>query len=81
MKFLVHFRRNEERVFTPDVLKYEQDRMAVLMREKILIQVFMDKSMAQIWMEIHIDDRQELSDIVKSFPMCSHLFYEIHELA
>ncbi|NOQ71407.1 MAG: hypothetical protein GQ574_05375 [Crocinitomix sp.] len=81
MKFLVHFRRNEERVFTPEVLKYEQERMAVLMREKILTQVFMDKTMAHIWMELHLDNRDELLDIVKSFPMCQHLFYEVHELA
>jgi hypothetical protein len=79
-KYLVHFKRNDIMVFTPDILRREQERLQDLMREQILIRVNMSRTMDNIWLEFHINSREELVEIVKTLPMCKNLFFEIFEI-
>jgi hypothetical protein len=79
-KFLVHFKRSSLAVFSPEVLRHEQQRMADLMREQLLIDVKMNKQMDNIWMEFQMYREDELLEIIKTLPMCKNLYFEIHEI-
>lgn len=79
-KFFVHFRRNEIMTFTPDVLMKEQQRISELMREHVVTNVKMSKTMDNIWLEFNLLQEDELKDIIKTLPMCSNLFYQYWEI-
>lgn len=79
-KFFVHFRRNEIMTFTADVLMREQQRISELMREHVVTNVKMSRAMDNIWLEFNLQHQDELSDIIKTLPMCSNLYYEYWEI-
>jgi len=77
---MVHFRRNTYAQVAPEVIRQEQERMADLMRENIIQQVYMSKTMDNLWMVFRINNEEELREIVKTLPMCKDLYMEISEL-
>ena len=78
--YIVHFRRNAFLSVKEDVIKQEQQRLAELMHENILQQVYMSKNMDNLWMTFKIEHEEELREIIKTLPMCKDLYFEIHEL-
>lgn len=79
-KYFVHFKRNAIMTFQPDVLRREQQRISDLMRDGIVTNVKMNRSMDNIWLEFRLDREEELSDLIKSLPMCQNLYYEYWEV-
>lgn len=79
-KFFVHFKRNEIMTFTADILMKEQQRISELMREHVVTNVKMSRTMDNIWMEFSLLQKDELNDIIKTLPMCSNLYYEYWEI-
>jgi hypothetical protein len=80
MKYLVHFRRNTHRPVNPAALQQEQQRTAILMRDNILKQIYMNKQMDQLWMEIHTENEHDLMEIISTLPMSKELFFEVHSI-
>lgn len=78
--YLVHFRRNAFLQTPAEIIQQEQQRMADLMRENILQNVFMSKNMDNLWMVFQIENEEELREIIKTLPMCRDLYFEINEI-
>ena len=78
--YMVHFRRNAYTKISPDIIKKEQERMGELMRENIILQVYMNKIMDNLWMVFKIDNEEILRDIIQTLPMCKDLYFETNEL-
>jgi len=77
---MVHFRRNAYTKISPDIIKKEQERMGELMRENIILQVYMNKIMDNLWMVFKIDNEEILREIIQTLPMCKDLYFETNEL-
>jgi len=78
--YMVHFRRNAYTKISPDIIKKEQERMGELMRENIILQVYMNKIMDNLWMVFKIDNEEILREIIQTLPMCKDLYFETNEL-
>jgi muconolactone delta-isomerase len=78
--YMVHFRRNAYTQISPDIIKKEQERMGELMRENIIQQVYMNKTMDNLWMVFKIDNEEILREIIQTLPMCKDLYFEANEL-
>lgn len=79
-KYIVHFQRSPLINVSPDILRMEQQRMSDLMRDQILINLKMSKTMDNIWLEIQTRTREELTEIIKSLPMCKNLYFEVYDI-
>jgi muconolactone delta-isomerase len=77
---MVHFRRNTYTKISPNIIKKEQERMGELMRENIIQQVYMNKTMGNLWMVFKIENEEILREIIQTLPMCKDLYYETNEL-
>ena len=78
--YMVHFRRNAYTQISPNIIKKEQERMGELMRENIIQQVYMNKTMDNLWMVFKIDNEEILREIIQTLPMCKDLYFETSEL-
>jgi len=78
--YMVHFRRNTYSQVSPEIIRKEQERMSDLMRENIIQQVYMSKTMDNLWMVFRINNEGELREIVQTLPMCKDLYFETSEL-
>lgn len=78
--YMVHFRRNAFLHTDQDKIQREQVRLAELMRENVLQQVYMNKTMENLWMVFRVDSMEILKDIISTLPMCRELYFEISEL-
>ena len=77
---MVHFRRSTYTQISPNIIKKEQERMGELMRENIIQQVYMNKTMDNLWMVFKIDNEDILGEIIQTLPMCKNLYFEKNEL-
>lgn len=78
--YMVHFRRNTYSQVSPEIIRQEQERMSVLMRENIIQQVYMNKTMDNLWMVFKIPNEELLREIIRTLPMCKDLYFESNEL-
>ena len=78
--YMVHFRRNTYSPISQEIIMAEQQRMSDLMRENIIQNVFMSKTMDNLWMVFRIDNEEELREIIQTLPMCKDLYFETKEL-
>ena len=78
--YMVHFRRNTYSQVSPEIIRQEQERMSVLMRENIIQQVYMNKTMDNLWMVFKTPNEELLREIIRTLPMCKDLYFESNEL-
>jgi len=79
-QYMVHFRRSALAKIDPEIVKAEQQRMAALMQEKVILQVYMSKQMDNLWMIFRVNDTQMLVEIIKTLPMSRDLYFESKEI-
>jgi len=78
--YMAHFRRNAFTQISPDIIKKEQVIMGELMTKKIIQQVYMNKTLDNLWMVFKIENEEVLREIIQTLPMCKDLYFETNEL-
>lgn len=78
--YMVHFRRNAFTQIPPDIIKKEQVIMGELMTKNIIQQVYMNKTLDNLWMVFKIENEEVLREIIQTLPMCKDLYFETNEL-
>lgn len=80
--FLVHITLPE--TFTEEfyeVMNKQRQLIASLMDKRTVLSYSLDMDRKNIWCVIEVQDQQELSRILKTFPVISHVDLSVHELA
>lgn len=78
--YMAHFRRNAFTQISPDIIKKEQVIMGELMTKNIIQQVYMNKTLDNLWMVFKIENEEVLREIIQTLPMCKDLYFETNEL-